>query len=80
LFGALIAGGIVGLVIVVALIALSIFASYLLIKIAVRNGVLEALKRSGLDSGGPGFVHGYPPDTRGAGAPPAPSYRGPYGQ
>lgn len=54
---------------------------YLVIKTAVRNGVVEAIQKTGLGDGPVTYVQGYPPGQE-YGAPPAPAsqhggYRGP---
>lgn len=52
--------------------AISILITYLVIKTAVRNGVIEAIRKTGLDSGpSVSYVSGYPP-AQAYGAPPAP--------
>lgn len=78
LFSALFTGGLVGIGFFLVLFALSVLLWYMVIKTAVRNGMIEALKKTGNDGfgGGGGHISGYPPAQTGYGAPPAPGYSG----
>jgi len=78
LFSGVVAGGLIGLGFGALIVFFSASLSYLFIKAAVRNGVIEAIKKTGLDSGGSRIINGYPPDQS-YGAPVAPNYRGPNG-
>jgi hypothetical protein len=79
-----VAGSVVYLVVMLCLVLGTMLVSYLIIKAAVRNGVIEAIKKTGVGGGTPTYVQGYPPPQDGYGAPPAPvaeyqGYRGPNG-
>lgn len=76
--GGLLAAGLLSVIVYFVLAAICLFLSYyvfyLIIKAAVRNGAIEAIRWTGLDAvrTGPSA-----PDraASGAGAPPAPVYR-----
>ena len=74
--GAIAAGSLIGLVLTLAFLALVIGLWYLFFKAAVRNGVIEALKKTSyVDELG---HRTYPPvaaPVQTYGAPPAPTYQ-----
>lgn len=70
LIGLIMAGSAIYIVFVIALAVLSAYISYRIIKAAVRNGVIEAMQKTG-NSGGQGLIQGYPP-AQNYGAPAAP--------
>lgn len=73
LIGALLAGGAIYLGFVLLLALLGVLMAYAIIKTAVRQGMIEAIKKTGLNSGGSAsFIQGYPP-TQSYGAPVAPA-------
>jgi hypothetical protein len=85
LLGLLFAGGVIYLLLWFAVCFIGAYISYRIIKAAVRNGMIEAINRTGLSGGvgSGGYVQGYPP-AQSYGPPPAPiteqpGYRGPNG-
>lgn len=76
--GSLIAGVLGSYVLIVLIVSLlGALINYLMIKAAVRNGVIEAIKKTGLDSRSSGIISGYPPQS-GYAAPAAPIAEKPY--
>ncbi|TLM78933.1 MAG: hypothetical protein FDZ70_03325 [Actinobacteria bacterium] len=62
LLNAIMVGGVAYLAFAIAMFAGGVLVAYLIIKNAVRDGMIQAIKRTGLDSaGGSTFIHGYPP-------------------
>lgn len=83
LLGLLFAGSAMTLLLVLIVVLIGALFAYALIKAAVRQGVIEAIRKTGLNTGGSSFVNGYPP-VQSYGAPVAPSaehigYGGPIG-
>ena len=76
--GALAAGGIVAVVISIVFFALVIFLYYLFFKACVRNGVIEALKRTGyVDAAGRRTYAPVAAPVQTYSAPAAPPYQPP---
>lgn len=76
MMGGILAAGAIYIVIWLALAILSVYISYRIIRAGVRDGVIDALKRTGNTSfGGGQVIHGYPPEQE-IGPPAAPIYRG----
>jgi hypothetical protein len=76
-FGVLLAGGIVGLLVLVAVIALCAYFYYRVIRAGVRDGMMDAMRKTGSSGfGGTPMVDGYPPPIANVGPPPAPGYQG----
>lgn len=79
----MLAAGFVGVILylltMLLLVILSYYLAYRIMKAAVRNGVVEAIQRTGIGprpgAGGTGAIVSEQPG-RGAGVPPAPAYRG----
>jgi hypothetical protein len=70
-------GGLVTLGMTLGLFALGVLIWYLVIKAAVRDGIIQAYKKMGIDSPGDGgLINGYPPAQVQVGPPPAPGYQG----
>lgn len=73
-------GVLVSLVVMTLLAILSYYVAYRVMKAAVRNGVIEAIERTGLGaatgSGGGGGSIANQQASGGLTAPPAPAYRG----
>jgi hypothetical protein len=76
LVGSLMAGGLTLFLVLMGVALLGMYFNYRVMKAAVRNGVVEALAKTGGSSpSGTPLVQGYPPEQTYV-APPAPSYRG----
>lgn len=75
LFGALLAGGLVIILIYVLAFLIGTYFTYRLIRAAVRDGIIAANRKTGVSIGGgsPAQVNGWPPAQE-VGAPPAPVY------
>lgn len=78
LLGGLMAGSFIFIAFVIAYVILCLYIGYRIIKAAVRNGVIEAIQKTGVADGlgGGAYVNGYPPVQVGAPAAPASPYRG----
>jgi len=76
ILAAAVGGGIITLLFMTVLLAAYWLFFYSLIKAAVRNGMIEAAKKTGVSiGGGSGYtVSGYPPPQE-YGPPTAPAYR-----
>jgi hypothetical protein len=79
LLGLLFTGGLIWALFIIGLYMIGIFIVYMVLKTAIRNGIVEALRKTdnvGLGSSGGSPVSGYPPSQEGVGPPAAPSYSG----
>jgi hypothetical protein len=79
LVGAVLTGGIVVLLFFLLLLILIMWVYYRLIRAAVRDGILDAAKKTGSDGGGTPMVNGYPPHQDATPLTPHYGYRGPNG-
>jgi predicted lipid-binding transport protein (Tim44 family) len=82
LLGAVVAGSLLYILFTLGIAVLAVYINYRIMKAAVRNGVVEAIRKTGVGSTGTsGQIQGYPPASGYIGAPAAPAseypgYRG----